>query len=102
MTISDALAKLGDEPSGETMPVEAVELMGALIERNAHDLHYITDQLMESYKRQAEEAQAELAAIREGITSLFDSPWMPSPDAVRMALWPSTNHVNRYRKGDAS
>lgn len=101
MSVSDALAKLGDEPSGETMPVEAVALIAALTEKNAHDLHYITDQLMESYKAQAEEAQAELAAIREGITSLFDGPWMPSPDAVRMALWPSTNHVNRYRKGDA-
>lgn len=102
MSISDALAKLGDEPSGETMPVEAAELMGALIERNAHDLHFVTDQLMEGYKEERDEARAELSAIREGITSLFDGPWMPSPDAIRMALWPSTNHVNRYRKGDAS
>jgi hypothetical protein len=99
--IADALAKMGDEPSGETMPREAVELLAALVERNAHDAHYVTDQLMTGYKNQAEEAQAELAAIRDGILSLLDGPWMPTPDAIRMALWPSAANITRYQKTGA-
>lgn len=93
-----ALAKLGDAPSGKTMPVEAVELMAALVERNAHDLHFVTDQLMESYKNQAETAEATVQAIRHRVVQLLSGPSMPSAHVLEDALYPSDKVVNGFRK----
>lgn len=97
-TATKALAKLGDPPSGRTMPVEAVELMAALVERNAHDLHFVNEQLMESYKHQAETAEATLTAIRDQVTRLLSGSWMPTPQVLVDALYPSDKVVNAFRK----
>lgn len=97
MSIPEALAKMGEKPSGDTMPREAVELLAACVEQNARDSFYVTNQLMEGYEEERDDARAELAAIRDHVSGLLAGPYMPTPDRLLQALWPSKATVDQYR-----
>lgn len=71
-----------------------------LLEANSDALAYTTNKLLDAYKEQAETNQATLDAIRSHIDSLLSGPWMPTPDTLLRALWPTKELVDKYRKTD--
>lgn len=78
-----AASKLGD----------ASGLVAAMIQQNYDNYAHTTQQLMESFERQAKEAQAVLDLIRADITAVFESPHMPAPWLVQNCLWPGKERV---------
>jgi len=85
-------------PPVDVIPVEAVELMGRLLERSLGETQHITNQLMEAYREERDVALATVAAIRVLVTSMLDGPYQPSASALRRALWPSMEQVDYQRR----
>lgn len=47
----------------------------------------ITNQVMDNYQAQVESLEAELYAVRQGVSLLLSGPYMPMPDAIRRAVF---------------
>jgi hypothetical protein len=75
-----------------------IEIMSA----NAKQLNDTTGFLIESYKKQAETAEATIKAMRNGVEDLFEQPYQPTNAAIRRALYPSKEHIDYYRSYEGS
>lgn len=76
-------------------PVSAVELMGDLMTRSAQENYSVLNGLMEGYKRERDEAWAELELIRARIYELYAEPYVPSERFVLAALRPSRHEIKK-------
>lgn len=75
----------------------ALTLMGASAEGLAHT----TNTLLDNLTAERDELRAELSAIREVIDGMLSGPYMPTPDAIRLALWPSAHTINKFKRGES-
>jgi hypothetical protein len=75
-------------------PVLIDPLVAKLMEASMAQTHAVTDQVIESLTYRAKRAEVERDLIREMVSDLLDGPWMPTPDALRHALWPSRETVD--------
>lgn len=82
----------------DVIPVEAVELMGRLLEHSLGETQHITNQLMEAYQDERDEARATIQAIRSNVNNLLDGPYHPSTQAILRALWPSNQEIADWRE----
>jgi ABC-type phosphate/phosphonate transport system ATPase subunit len=80
------------------MDPAASELVVRIMQQNAKDAAWTTNELLHAYKSQAEHAEAALALIRDRIGALLDGPWMPTSHAIDAALYPSREQVEEYMK----
>lgn len=76
----------------EVDPASA-ELIVRIMQKNAADAAWTTNQLLDSYERRTKQLEATLALIRDGIGRLLDGPYMPTSHAIEAALWPSSERV---------
>lgn len=76
----------------------ALQLMGV----SAEGLAKTTNTLIDNLTAERDELRAEIAAMRHGIELMLDGNWMPTSDALRRALWPSADMIDRFRKAHAS
>lgn len=89
------IIQLGDMAEVESA---AAELIVRIMQKNAADAAWTTNQLLDSYERRTKELEAALALIRDGIGRLLDGPWMPTSRAIEAALWPSSERVQERMK----
>lgn len=89
---------MGSQPAEEVIPVAAVELMGALMERSLGETQRITNQLMEAHLAERDEARATIVAIRTTVAGLLEGRFQPSTSALYEALWPSRELVEYHRE----
>ena len=90
---------------GEMAEVDpaAMELVVRIMQQNAKDAAWTTEQLLHAYKDRAERAEATLALIRHGVGGLLNGPYMPTSHAIEAALWPASDQVQNWRSvGDES
>ena len=76
----------------------AAEFIVRVMQQNAKDAAWTTNQLLDSYENRAKQAEATLALIRSGIGQLLDGPYMPTSHAIEAALWPSSELVQERMK----
>ena len=62
-------------------------LVGAIITKMFDDRTAIENALIDGYKAQILDLEAELYAIREGVNALLGHPWTPSSDAISGAVF---------------
>ncbi len=74
----------------------ALELAATLMERNATESAYLTNQLMDGYKKERDEARATILAIRDEIASLVAGKYMPTPKAIIDATYPTNETIQYY------
>lgn len=81
----------------------SMELVVRIMQQNAKDAAWTTNELLHGYKSRAEEAEAALALIRARVSALLDGPYMPTSHAIEAALWPSSEQVQNWRgvKGES-
>jgi chemotaxis regulatin CheY-phosphate phosphatase CheZ len=77
-------------------------LVGQVITAMISQTHDTTNRLIDSLTEQLSESQAEVDAIRAGVAELLDGPYMPTPDAIYRALYPSEAMRERYRRDGIS
>jgi hypothetical protein len=75
---------------------EATALILTIMQQNAKDAAYTTNQLMEGYRKNYVEARAELNAVRWRIRKLFDSGFMPSQERIFDAMWPTEDEIESF------
>jgi len=57
----------------------------------------VTNQVMDNYQAQIESLEAELYAIRQGVSVLLSGPYMPMPEAIRRAVfYPAQELIDEY------
>lgn len=69
------------------------EVMTAMMSQT----HATTNNLIDSLTSQLADSRATVDAIRAGVQGLFDGPYMPMPDSVLAALYPSEQVCDRFR-----
>lgn len=72
-------------------------LVASIITANATQLAATTNTLLDDLTAERDRLRAELDTIRVGVTELLNGPWMPTPDAIERALYPSRAAVDRFR-----
>ena len=75
----------------------AMELVVRIMQQNAKDAAWTTEQLLHAYKDRAEKAEATLALIRRGVGALLNGPYMPTSHAIEAALWPASDQAQDWR-----
>lgn len=65
------------------------ELMTASLTRS----HNTTNTYIDIIESQLKATRAELDAVRAGVNALISGTWMPTPAAIRSALYPSDGAV---------
>lgn len=75
----------------------AAELVVRIMQKNAADAAWTTNQLLDAYKDRAERAEATLGLIRANIQALLAGPYMPTSHAIEAALWPDNEQVQDWR-----
>ena len=84
---------LGGE--NDTGPVES--LVVQLMQHSHEQTNHVTNQLLEAYKRERDEARAQLWALREELRVLFQRGVMPTPDVIMRAVHePDERLVRQY------
>jgi hypothetical protein len=73
-------------------------LVADLMTASLRQTQQVTSQVIDNLTERAEVAEATLNAVVESITDLLTGPWMPTPDALLSALYPSSELVAVYRK----
>jgi uncharacterized coiled-coil protein SlyX len=58
----------------------------------------ITNQVIDGLTEQLADSRAEVDAIRERIHELLSGPYLPNPEAIERALYPSPEARARYRR----
>lgn len=80
------------EQDGPLSPLVA-DVFTAMFEQSAS----ITNQVMDNYQAQIESLEAELYAVRQGVSLLLSGPFMPMPDAIRQAVfYPDQELIDEY------
>jgi len=75
---------------------EATALILNIMQQNAANAAYTTEQLMLGYRKDAAEARAEIAAIRWRIRQLFESGYMPTQERIFDAVWPTVDEIEDF------
>lgn len=84
---------------GDDDPVQ--DLVVQLLQDSHEQTNYVTNQLLEAYKRERDEARAQLWALREELAILFSRGVMPTPDVItRIAHRPDERLVQQYLEGE--
>jgi hypothetical protein len=78
------------DPLG-TKEVPIIALL--LMQKMSSDTSATYSSLVESYRRSYAEAQATLDLVREGIDSMLNGPYMPTPHVLTTMLWPPRESV---------
>lgn len=65
---------------GEDDPVQ--DLVVRLLEHSHEQTNHVTNQLLEAYQRERDEARAQLWALRHELEMLFSRGVMPTPEAI--------------------
>lgn len=84
---------------GKTEREEGLEFALQLMGASSEGLAKTTNTLLDNLTAQRDELQAEVNAIRDTIQRMYEQPFMPNPEYVIRALWPSADTINHYRKG---
>lgn len=77
-------------------PIVFSPLVAAVITAQFEIARSANTRLIEVLQANLAEALAQLDAVRAGVSVLFRSPYMPTPDAVLTALWPSREAVQAF------
>jgi hypothetical protein len=64
------------------------------------DTQRTTERVIDNLTTNLATEKARVAAIRVAVLYLLDGPWMPNPEAIRRALYPSAELVASCREGD--
>lgn len=73
-------------------------LIGSLVTTLFANSVTTTNRLLELADARIEAAEAELYAIRHGVDQLLAGKWMPTPDAIREAVFePSQKLIEEYK-----
>lgn len=92
-----------DEPEIDVNKTyEVPGLMFACMEQMSRDAEFTTNALLDSYKHQAEKAQATLDLVRDRISELLSGPYMPTSHALANALWPLEAEIEAEMKAPSS
>jgi len=63
----------------------------------------ITNTLLDSYQATIDDLEAERYAVQYGIDQLLAGPWMPTPDAIRDAVfYPRQDLIDEYKARKAA
>lgn len=78
---------------------KAIDLVGRLMSANFQDYANTTGMLIENYRRQISDLEAELGAIRHKINELFSGDYMPTETAIAKAVfYPAKSLIEQLRK----
>jgi len=70
------------------------DILGAMASQTAA----VTNQVMDNYQAQIESLEAELYAIRQGVSMLLSGPYMPIPEAIRAAVfYPDQSLIDEHK-----
>lgn len=86
--------------STETEPFSP--FVAAILTAQADLTAATTNALVASLTERAEAAEAELAAIRADVTALLTGRYVPNPNAIHEALYPSPERVAAFRRAEVS
>jgi hypothetical protein len=86
-----------DGLEGDTPSDAGLSLVAQLMEASLTETFRVGNQVRERYRQQAEDALAELDAVRAGVRDLLQGPWMPTSAAILAELWPSPNRIDQFR-----
>lgn len=80
-------------------------LVGAVLTQMISDSQFTTNALIDNYKAQLLDREAELYAIRQGVAALLGHPWTPSSEAVSSAVFAPSQalreeYLERYAEED--
>jgi hypothetical protein len=73
-------------------------LLADMLSAMIADGHATANALIAALTVRAEQAEAELEAVRDGVLGLLAGPWMPMPAAIEQALLPSAEAIAQFRK----
>lgn len=76
-------------------------LVVQILQQQSADLAYTTNALVEGLQHSSDMYSATVDAIRDRIQSLLEGPYMPSPAALLIALYPSEAAINRYMRSES-
>jgi hypothetical protein len=79
-------------------PDEAAGLIALLVQANASQLAWTTNQLIEGLTEQAARAEATLAAVRANIEDLLSGRFAPTDAAILSALYPTAAEIGGERR----
>ena len=82
----------------DSIPMEAANLMAQLVSANVDSLARTTNRLIDGLTDRAQDAEATIAAIRDGVAALLEKPYAPSASAIEGALWPSDDRIAAWRE----
>lgn len=83
-----------------TVPPEANDLIIRIMQANAEQSASVTNRLVDSLTEQVADSRAEVDAIRAHILGLLSGPYMPTPEAIERALYPSSEVRAAYREDE--
>ena len=89
---------MSDADTEKTEREEGLELALQLMGASAAGLAGTTNTLIDNLTAERDELRATITAIRQQIELLVVGKWMPTPDAILRALWPSKEFVNRCKR----
>jgi hypothetical protein len=72
----------------------ANDLIATIVEANMDRLNSVTNELLESYRTEAAEAQVTLGLAREAVADLLNGQYMPTPRCILAAMWPSKKDID--------
>lgn len=75
-------------------PAEKMVLQ--IMEQSSKDLAYTTNKLIDNLTYDRDQLQATLSAVRDEIDALLRGPFMPTPDRLLKALWPSDQLIAKH------
>jgi len=92
--------ELLDGIDGGDVPISPLmaDLMTSMLTATQHTTNLVLDNLNTDLATE----RARVDAIRAGVLDLMDGPWMPMPDAIRRALYPSAEMIAAYREDGES
>lgn len=96
--MENAHAVMAEALTGDEMP-EAMNLVARLVQANYNDYANTTSMLLERFQQQLSDRDAELGAIRTRINELFAGPYMPTQNAIEMAVfYPDKDLIEQCRE----
>jgi hypothetical protein len=81
--------------------VQISPLVADIMQASLKMTHDVNDRLIASLQAQVAELRAREKAVEHGVTKLLSGPWMPTPDALIAALYPSAEYVKAFYDEDA-
>lgn len=73
-------------------------LVAELITASLTRTQQVTNQVIENLEAMNADLRAELSAVREEVLALLDGRYMPMPEAIRRALYPSRAAIASRRE----